>query len=148
MGLCVRTGGEPETKATWFRRSAALRADCGLDRTPWLTTDAVMDGFMDDSVAEARKSGGRLLLLAVDESLRDEPLRDEDGREPAGALFIMVGGGSGSDSGVNAAAASFIRCERPDLEIIVNRWKDKMELVMMDRVDRQGNSNSPTADSS
>ncbi len=77
------SGGEPETKATWFSRSVAFRLDCGLERSLRMTTDAVMDG----SVAAARSSRGLRLLLAVDESLRDMARRD------SGEKVVAIVGG-------------------------------------------------------
>ena len=52
-------------KATRLSRSVARRLDCGLARAFLLAFDVVMDG----SVAEARKSRGRLLLFLGDDSL-------------------------------------------------------------------------------
>ena len=63
--LIIESGGEPEMKATRLSRSVARRLDCGLARAFLLAFDVVMDG----SVAEARKSRGRLLLFLGDDSL-------------------------------------------------------------------------------
>ncbi len=76
-------------KATRLSRSVARRLDCGLARAFLLAFDVVMDG----SVADARKSRGRLLLLFLgDDSLLCiwERRISEDGEAMIVAAVVQV----------------------------------------------------------
>lgn len=76
------SGGEPEEKATLLRSSVARRLEWELARELRLALEVVMEG----SVAEARRSRGRLLLL----ELRVEESRRDMDRESGGEVMADV----------------------------------------------------------
>jgi hypothetical protein len=81
-GRMMESGGEPEENATLFSSSVARRLEWELARELRLALEVVMDG----SVAEARRSLGRLLLL----ELRMEESRRDMDRESGGEAMSEV----------------------------------------------------------